>query len=196
MVIRYFFIAIREDQRRRYSIDSPAQELENIEGGSVGPVDILDDDNGLLIAARDCIKDGVEHFASGTFNYRVLQDTAHLERYVVERSERPRRRKVIARTPQDPGIIAVIVSKRSDQTGLADTRLTANENNRAGATAGFKERPVHNLKICRSFEKIHNPSVPHSPRRMSNKLVRLSQLVVHGRCVARNANVLCVVPIR
>ena len=106
----------------------------------------------------------------------------------MERPERSRRRKVIARTPQDPGIIVVIVCERSDQTGLADTRLTADENDRAGAAAGFEQRAVHNLKICRSFQKIHSASVPHSTRRMSKRLVRWSRLVVHGRLVVRNTN--------
>ena len=159
MVFWHFFLAMSEDESGRDTIDASTKELENVERGTVSPVNVFDYQNSCRRCIHDGVQDSVEDLAASSISHSRLQGSTLLDRYVVERSQRARCRQVVTNAPEDADVSPVFLSERAYQAGLTDASLSANENYRSGATTGVFESGVQNVEVCLSLKKVHGRMV-------------------------------------
>ena len=60
-----------------------------------------------------------------------------------------------AGTPQDPRIVGMILGEPLHQTGLADTSLTADEDNRTRAPLGICKRTIQDFEVDFALKQVH-----------------------------------------
>ena len=108
MVSDDLVVAVGRDDERVRAVDAAAEHTQDVEGGIVGPVNVLQHERPAALQRR-C---------------RNGPRVAGIEPDVEERPQGRRRREVLARAPQD---IADTVRERPDERRLADAGLAAQE---------------------------------------------------------------------
>jgi hypothetical protein len=139
VVLGQLVVAVGADQQAGQGGHPPAQVADDLEGGVVGPVEVLDEHHrragGQL--AVDGVEDGV---APGPAVDGRGQGPAGLAGHVPERPEGARGGEVVADAGQHPGPRPGRGRERPDQAGLADAGLARDQHHRPTAPAGPVQR--------------------------------------------------------
>jgi hypothetical protein len=141
-------VAVGQHQHARQPRDAPGEVAEHVQGGVVGPVDVLDDQyrrpaGQLLVhGGEDRLPPGPRLHGLGQGQRGVLRSG-----HVPERSQRPRRDQVVARAHQHPGLGRRLPREPPDQHRLADPGLTGDEHDRASTLPGPPEHLPQPAKL-------------------------------------------------
>ncbi len=125
-------VAVGRDERRRGRGDPPAQVAQQVEGPAVGPVHVLEDDDGRPAAAVQLVEQRREH---GIGRRRPVRRSLHRSRNgraeprcdVDERAQRPGRRQRVAGSDQHPGVRPDPLGEAAHDGGLADAGLAVEQ---------------------------------------------------------------------
>jgi len=121
------FVPVGGQQQDRHVPDPPAEETQQVDGGLVGPVDVLHDQHVQLARLADLSQQRAEQLlARGLGAAQLQQLAAEPTGDVVERAERPRGEQAVAGSPV-PGGLGQVVFCPLDQCRLADARLAGDE---------------------------------------------------------------------
>ena len=120
-------VPVGGDEQHRGVAQPPAQVAEQVEGGLVGPVDVLDDDHVQHPRRAEHAEQRAEQFlAAGPGPAALQQRAAELIRQVEQRPERARREQAVAHAPR-PASIRQIPAQPLDQRRLPHSRLAAEQ---------------------------------------------------------------------
>ena len=145
MLAAQLVLAVGEHQYARQLRDPPGQVAEHVQGGVVGPVDVLDQQHRR--PAGQLLVDGPEHRVPGRPRLDGRgQGGRGPAGHVPERPQGPRRDQVVAGPGEHPGP-AGLPGERPDQTGLADPGLAGDEHDRAPALPDSPERLAQPAKL-------------------------------------------------
>jgi hypothetical protein len=128
-------VAQRADHQRARDPDPSEQEAEEVDGALVGPVQVIDDEDGRVQPEvfEHCREDLVRLARAAERRDKVV---AELGRQVVDRSKRTWWRQWVARAPQDWHVIDAVLGERLQERALARPRLTAHDDHAATPTPG------------------------------------------------------------
>jgi len=111
-----FVVAVGEDQHGRDVGDPPGEVAQRVQRRVVGPVDVLDDQDGRVLGPGQFRAQGGEHpvavAAVGHGAAELGSDAAH---QITERAEGPRGREVVAVADQHPALGGQVRAHRLDQ---------------------------------------------------------------------------------
>ena len=130
-------VAVGEDHQSAQPVEPPRQEAQHVQRCVVGPVHVLDHEDGgraLGQLPRDCRVDRVPVPGAQRHGKRA----GAVGGSVAERAEGPRCAQVVAGTDQESGVPLHLVQEGTDEAGLAD----------AGFAVDERSRPV--TKTCRA----------------------------------------------
>ncbi len=122
-------VTVRDEHERARRLHPPPEHSENVEGGLVSPVDVLEHEHGRSLELGD--EDAAQLSRSGSGLDRSRDPTAGLSRNVEERPEGRRCRQAVAGAVQHRRVDAL--AEGACERRLADAGLTADEEE---ATAG------------------------------------------------------------
>jgi hypothetical protein len=131
MIRRQLVVTEGEHDQRSEALDPTPHERQHVEGGTVRPMDVLDDPHRPPHPCKLC-PDGLEQLGASARTQRLPERRRGLNREVVHRAERPRHEEVVAPAPDDPHMARSALRERSYKRGLADPGLAGDEHDRAG----------------------------------------------------------------
>jgi hypothetical protein len=139
MARTHLVVSVCDHEHGVCTINSPSEELEEVQGRLIGPMHILKYDEGRRTALQ-FIQSGVEdNFAGSAGIDGFEQDPHSLARYVVQGREGPRRKKRIAGAPQNPP--RLLPSRELlNESRLADPSLAMHQRNASPSCGG--EQPL------------------------------------------------------
>ncbi len=147
---------------------APTKEPQQIDGGLVRPVDVLDDNDVQLWfekPAQQCIE---EFFAGGLSAAKLEQWATGLSRDVEQRSEGARSKETVARSPR-PTRVRDVALELLHQRRFADAGLSGDEHQPALASPrltrvlekrrqrGLPFQQLHVHSVGRSYVPRHQP---------------------------------------
>ena len=139
--------------------DAPSQELEQIQRGFIGPVDIFNHHDGGKRALPELIQQSGEQRSSlCVATHERRQAAFSLSGNIVERSQRARGKERFAGPPQLPCCPAMLVHKLLHQRRFADASLPADEYSPPMAGCGRTKEYRQLLETVVTFEKVHTAS--------------------------------------
>ena len=130
---RIELVAGRQDEDRADGLDPARRVAEHVERGVVGPVDVLDDEDGRALLGQLLQQRGEDAIDRALVGQRGRQRAAAPGRRVVQRPQRARRDEVVARRHEDPRLGAQALDQRAHEARLADARLAGDQRRRAAA---------------------------------------------------------------
>ena len=150
-----FVVAIGDDEEDAGRVETPGQIFDEIECRGVGPVNVLDDEDGRLRAVAQRLEQ-LRKDRPGAVARLDLRRKIAAERPgdVVQRAEHGRRQQRIAIAAKDARALPVEAGKMFDQRGLADTGFAAHQRHLTGALTRRLEQPVELREIALPLEKI------------------------------------------
>ncbi len=155
---RDLVVAPRQHQQAGHAVDAPAQELQQVQRGVVGPVHVLEHGDHGPRAARQV---GEHRLEQGLARVPGLQlrAEAHVGAAgdVVQRLQRVRRLQAVAGAPPRRGV-AGARGQRLQQRGLADAGLAADQQHVAAAGARGVQQPIERQQRSLAFEQRHGVS--------------------------------------
>ena len=148
-------VAERPDDEHADRLDAAGEDAQHVERCRVGPVQVLDHDHKRRAFSQ------VAHQRRGklvrfcAFSCQGLQLATGDLGHVQERSQRPRRRKRVARSQEHLRGRGECGSKAPDQHGLADPRLSRHEDEPSTTLGGdgLESRPQGG-KLARPLEEV------------------------------------------
>jgi hypothetical protein len=148
-------VAIGAEHERRRRVGLPGQQPHDVEGGLVGPLQVLEDEDRRR-AARELAQQRAGHLVRPRVARRgVSQVAAGLLGDVDERPQRARREERVARAPKDPRGPAVLVDEAPCERGLAGAGLAGDEHEAAArAAAHAVEHPCERLELAGALEQV------------------------------------------
>jgi hypothetical protein len=130
-----FVVSVGDYKHCARTINPASEEFEQIEGRLIGPVHVLEYNEGRSPPLQ-FVECGVEDdFAMGRGIDSFEQYTLGLARHVVQRREGSRREQRVAGTPENPPR-PLPLGKLLDEGGLADAGLAADQCNAAATFSG------------------------------------------------------------
>jgi hypothetical protein len=146
-------IPIAGDEQRRNSLDTPPEQPQNVERRLVSPMNILKHDNRRRPTAclahqrrRNIRRPRAALKRSGELAARELRD-------IEQRSERARREKRVATTPQDTCRAVRRFTKPSQQHRLPDPRLATDEDEAAArAIPHYPQALLEHRELAAAFQ--------------------------------------------
>jgi hypothetical protein len=125
----------RHDHGRQ--VDHPAPDVaQHVEGGVVGPVDVLENKDGRTGAVRQVREQRGEHrVAVARGQCRGERPTGAADR-VTQRAQGARRDEVVARTEQDAGPVGPVEDEGADEARLTDAGLPRDQHDRPRTSRG------------------------------------------------------------
>ena len=142
MVGRQLVVPVGDQQQRPGPLHPPPQEDEQVEGGLVGPVGVLDHHHLGALAPVELVQEGVEQLLAGAARgQQGGQPAARLPAQVVQRPEGPGGEQRVAGPDQEPGLGRVPLGQLPDQHRLAHPGLAGQQHDpppggRPGQQAG------------------------------------------------------------
>ena len=148
--------AVGRHEQRGQGADAPAEHGERVERRVVGPVHVLEHQDGgsrrpLELLDQEVL-DLVRRRAGGERLPEAGRDAA---REVAERAQRTRDRQVVAGAEQDAGAVLEIVQKPPHQRRLADPRLAADPDGPPSAGRSCSVRLGKRLQRGLTLEQLH-----------------------------------------
>ncbi len=145
-------VAVRREDERARVADAAAEEAQQVEGGLVGPVDVLEHGHGRLLAEhlQEVLEDG---FAGALVVQQGGERRAEPCRHVDQRPERARRPHRVTATDEQSPIMGHLVAETPDERRLADPRLAADEHEAACAGHRCPASLTQRGELLRTFEE-------------------------------------------
>jgi hypothetical protein len=120
-------VAVAQDDQHTIRRDPARQQPEHVERRLVGPVHVLHDQHGRLVPAQ-LLDQRRRHLVRDRLTQQPLRELgAYVGGEVVNRPQRPRREKRIARPAQHPRRAGPLRAEPPDQRRLAAPRLRRNQ---------------------------------------------------------------------
>ena len=137
-------VPIRDDQEEARRAAAAAHEAQEVERGLVGPVGVLEHGEGRPEPARELAQDGAENPMPGLtrVSEEPLERSAHRRGDVEHRRQRPRRGHGVAGADEHPRRLPGGFGDSGDERGLADTGLTAHEDEAPSAGGRVREQAL------------------------------------------------------
>ena len=117
-------LPVGQHQQDGQAVHPPGQERQGVQRGLVGPVDVLDDDDGLAV---QLVEQGGVDRGDVAAGQRVGQRGTAAAGDVVHRTQRSGRGQVVTRPDQGGNGPVQPVEEGAHQAGLAQTRAAADE---------------------------------------------------------------------
>ena len=117
------------------ALQPPAEQRDHVERRVVGPVEVLDHEQG---GVGEGVAGGGEHVLAGAVRDRAGERAADLARHVAQRAERAGRDQRVARAPQR----VAAAGDGGHERGLADARLAEHDDDAAGFDRRLQLRPL------------------------------------------------------
>src|SRR2546423_4291347 len=156
MIHSYFIIAVSDDEHRFDSIDSTTQELQEIKRSFIRPVNILDDYYGRRASVRQLIESGRKDGSTRRFFFEKCEQVAlSLRSYVVQRTERTRRKQRITRAPEHSCLLLVRLGESLDKRCLSDSRFATHENQAPTPCGYIFENSLQVSKELFALKQLH-----------------------------------------
>ena len=134
MVPADLVVPVRQHQHRRQRGDPPDEVPQDVQGGFVGPVHVLDHQNGRVPGPAQLRTQRVQQpVAVPTSVQRPVQLGADAADQIAERAQGPAGGQVVAVSDEQPALRRQRRPERLDQAGLTDPGLAADKHDRAGA---------------------------------------------------------------
>jgi hypothetical protein len=137
VVVAQLLVAVADHQQRRQAVDPPGQVPDDVQGGGVGPVGVLDDDHGRALGEAHLGEQGVQEGVAVVAGQPG--QAPGVAGHVPERPQRPRGEQVLARPDQHPGRRPGALGELLEQRGLADPGLPRDQHGRPPALPGVLE---------------------------------------------------------
>ena len=150
---RIELVAGRQDEDRADGLDAARRVAEHVERGVVGPVDVLDDEDGRALLGQLLQQRGEDAIDRALVGQRGRQRAAAPGRRVVQRPQRARRDEVVARRHEDPRLGAQALDQRAHEARLADARLAGDQRRRAAPLRALGHRADEDLELCVALEQ-------------------------------------------
>ena len=150
---RIELVAHRQDQHGAHGVDAACRVAEHVEGGVVGPVEVLDDEDGGPLLGELLQQRREDAIHRAVVCQRGPQRTVAARRRVVQRTERARGDEVVARRHEDPRRAPHAPGQRADQARLADARLAGDQRGRAVPLRGLGHGADEDLELRVSLEQ-------------------------------------------
>jgi hypothetical protein len=126
-------VPVGDHHHRGRAPDAPAHVPQHVEGGVVGPVDVLDHQDRRASGVGELGEHRGEHVVPGTLGQELFQPRGVAGERVAQRAERPRGDQVVAPADEDPRAPPDAGGERPHHAALADAGLTAEEHHAAPA---------------------------------------------------------------
>ena len=161
------FIPVGRDEQHGGVPDPPAQKPQQVDGGLIGPVDILHDQHVQLIRLADLAQQGTEEVLARRVRPAEVEElTAQLGRDIKQGPERPRGEQAVA-GPPEPGRLRQVPLHLLDQRRLAHARLAGHEHQPALGLPGLPRIAGQRGQLRLPFQQHprHPPTGPATPSR-------------------------------
>ena len=159
MVLGQLDVPIGQHQHGRQAGDPPHQEPQHVQGRLVGPVDVLDDEDGRLLRPVELGPQGVAHPTPVAGLERGRQRAADAARQVPERPQHSRRGQIVAVADEQARLGRQHGPHGVDQARLADPGLADDEHDRAVSGLGLLAAAA-SASSSRSRSRIAPPLTP------------------------------------
>ena len=152
-------VAVGRDHQRRNGRDPACEQPQHVQRGLVGPVDILEHEDGRLSRGElpadrrgDLMR---PHLAATDQRFELpADDLGDLE----QRSQRARREERVARAPEDAGGLLLVLTEPADERRLADARLARDEDDAtARACTGRRQDVRERRQLGRALQQLVGP---------------------------------------
>jgi hypothetical protein len=149
-------ITVREDEQHPAQGEPAPEERDQIEGGLVGPVQVLHDHHrpAALPGTVQRVEQGVEDRTPLPRGHPLPQCPTDLAGDVVQRPERARGEQRIAGSPEHPRPRPGRGREGGGQTGLPGTGLTGDDSD-APAAGRVGQQRVEIGESATAFQKLH-----------------------------------------
>lgn len=138
-----FIVSVRHHEHRAHALQPPPEETQQVEGGLVGPVRVLDHGERRCQSAVQLRKGGAEHPVTRRVATEQPVELATSGRgKIQERPERSRRGENVAGAPQHTCSAVRAAAEPIDEGSFPDARLSTDEDESPAAVHRFAQPPV------------------------------------------------------
>jgi hypothetical protein len=149
-------VAVGHHHHRRRPAHPAADEHEQVKGGLVGPVGVLDHRHHRPVTGVEQVQEAAEQAVPGRLGGDQLRQLpAGLAGDVEQRAQRARGPQRVAGPPEEAGVGAVPVAEGADQRGLADPGLAADQHQAAVPVPGLGQPAVQRPQERPPFQQHH-----------------------------------------
>ena len=146
----------------RYPGQAAAEVAEQVGGGLVGPVQVLDDHDGQRARCSQLGQErGEQLIPGGALAAQHGELPAGLRADVEQRAQRPRGQQPVAASPQ-PARVRQLLLERLGQHGLAHPGLTGDQHQPPAALPRVLRVPGQRVQERCSFQQLHGSANPQS----------------------------------
>jgi len=148
-------VPVGDDQHRRGPLQPPPQEHQQVQGGLVGPVGVLDHHHLPRRLGKLVLERGEDGLAWAPRGEQLGQPAARLAGDVVQRPQGPRREQRVAGPQQEPGLRRLPLGEPPDQHRLADAGLARHQDD-ATARGRVGQRAAQLVQQRGALEQVHD----------------------------------------
>jgi hypothetical protein len=153
-------VTVGDDHQDGGGPDPSGEEPEQVQGGLVGPVDVLDHQHGHHPGIVQPFEQGTEqHLPRRLVAEQLVEPAAERGGDVGQRAQRPRGGQRVTGAPQDPSGLPVLEGELLDQRCLADTCLTPDQDQSPATGPSLREPTAEGLERRFSLEDWHAPVI-------------------------------------
>ena len=141
-----------EHDERMHAVQPPGELAQRVEGGVVGPVHVLDQQERRLLA-REAGQQRLQQVVAGAVGERGPQRRWAVPGDVAQGAEGPRGEQVVAAAAQHDPVGRQIGRERAHQCGLPDPGLAGDERDRARTGPDPPRRPAQDVELRGAFHQ-------------------------------------------
>ena len=141
-----------EHDERVHAVQPPGELAQRVEGGVVGPVHVLDQQERRLLA-REAGQQRLQQVVAGAVGERGPQRRWAVPGDVAQGAEGPRGEQVVAAAAQHDPVGRQIGRERAHQCGLPDPGLAGDERDRARTGPDPPRRPAQDVELRGAFHQ-------------------------------------------
>jgi hypothetical protein len=151
-------VAVGQGEHGGQVADAPADVADDVQGGVVGPVEVLDEDDGGGQGIGELGEQGVEDFTDVLGGDRLGQGAAGAAGDVVQRAQGAAGEEVVAPADERPCVRARVGRPCLHQGRLADPRLAGHQHHRPATLAGGRHRSAQRRQLTNPLEQVRHGS--------------------------------------
>src|SRR5688572_28208459 len=172
-----------QDQHHAKQRDAAAQILDEVERRVVGPMDVLEHQDGGAVGVKQDVQKGGKELRGSR---RLLEygRKMRIERlgHVLQRTQWTRREKCLAAPPKYAAIGAYALRKFAKQGGLSDPCLAAENHRAAVSGADALHKAQQKLKLCVTLYEHGSNLAKSTPIRLPQLPYTLAASLSPARC--------------
>ena len=150
-------VAVARDDQRRHRLDATAKQPQHVERGLVRPVQVLEHEDGRSVRLQFARQRRHDLVRLHSARHDLLELAAACLGDAEQRAERARREERVAAAPEDPRRAAALFAELSQERGLADPCLAADEHDvPARAPLDGPQRIVERRKLAGALEQLRS----------------------------------------